>query len=101
MGGPVGGRGAFVAEWPPYDKNTLNGFALFPSFHDPSFIAHACIVETDKDTGIVKVVKEYFPDKSDITRNFGSIMVRSHKKMKLPVSLKNIKNSLLWGFLKF
>ena len=30
---------------------------MFPSFHDPSFIAHACIVETDKDTGIVKVVK--------------------------------------------
>lgn len=57
FGGPVVGRGSFVADWPPYDKNTLNGFALFPSFHDPSFIAHACIVEIDKDTGIVKVVK--------------------------------------------
>ena len=45
--------------------------------------------------GIVKVIKEYFPDKSDITRNFGSIMVRSHKKFKLPVPLKDIKKHRL------
>ena len=45
-----------------------------------------------KIVGIVKVVKEYFPDLSDKTGNFGSIMVRNHKKLKLPVSLKDIKN---------
>jgi predicted RNA-binding protein with PUA-like domain len=44
-----------------------------------------------KIIGIVKVIKEYFPDKNDTTQNFGSIMVRSHKKFKLPVSLKDIK----------
>ena len=44
-----------------------------------------------KIIGTVKVIKEYFPDKNDITQNFGSIMVRSHKKFKLPVSLKDIK----------
>ena len=45
--------------------------------------------------GIVKVTKEYFPDKNDIKQNFGSIMVRSHKKFKLPVSLKDIKKHRL------
>jgi len=48
-----------------------------------------------KVVGIVKVIKKYFADKNDRTGNFGSIMVRSHKKMKLPVSLKNIKKHRL------
>ena len=48
-----------------------------------------------KIVGIVKVIKEYFPDKNDITKNFGSIMVRSHKKFKLPVLLKDIKKHRL------
>ena len=48
---------------------------------------------------IVKVTKEYFPDKNDIKQNFGSIMVRSHKKFKLPVSLKDIRKHRLLGHL--
>ena len=48
-----------------------------------------------KIVGIVKVIKEYFPDKSDTTGNFGSIMVRSLKKFDVPVSLKDIKNHRL------
>ena len=44
-----------------------------------------------KIVGIVKVIKEYFDDKSDSTGNFGSIMVRSYKKFELPVALKDIK----------
>ena len=42
--------------------------------------------------GIAKVTREYFPDKTDTKDNFGSIMVRSHKKFILPVTLKDIKN---------
>ena len=45
--------------------------------------------------GIVKVIKDYFPDKNDKTGNFGSIMVRSYKKFKLPVLLKDIKKHSL------
>ena len=48
-----------------------------------------------KIVGIVKVIKEYFPDKNDITKNFGSIMVQSHKKFNLPVLLKDIKKHSL------
>ena len=44
-----------------------------------------------KIVGIVKVIKKYFGDKNDTTGNFGSIMVRSYKKFKLPVALKDIK----------
>jgi len=45
-----------------------------------------------KIIGIAKVVKEYFPEKNDITQNFGSIMVRYHKKFKVSVSLNDMKN---------
>tara|TARA_B100000700_G_scaffold186828_1_gene205901 strand:- start:2871 stop:3290 length:420 start_codon:yes stop_codon:yes gene_type:complete len=48
-----------------------------------------------KIVGIVKVIKEYFGDKSDITGNFGSILVQSYKKFTLPVTLKDIKNHRL------
>ena len=54
-----------------------------------------------KIIGIVRVIKEYFPDKNDTTQNFGSIMVRSHKKFKLPVSLKNIKKHRSLAFIAF
>ncbi len=49
--------------------------------------------------GLVKVTKEYFPDKKDKTGNFGSIMVRSYKKLKLPVLLKDIKKHRLLAHL--
>ena len=48
-----------------------------------------------KIVGIVIVIKKYFSDKSDITGNFGSIMVRSYKKFELPVALKDIKKHRL------
>ena len=63
------------------------------SLGDFSFFYHTG--KEKKIIGIVKVIKEYFPDKSDISQNFGSIMVRSHKKFKLPVSLKDIKKHRL------
>jgi len=49
--------------------------------------------------GLVKVIKDYFPDKNDKTGNFGSIMVRSYKKLKLPVLLKDIKKHRLLAHL--
>ncbi len=67
------------------------------SIGDKCFFYHTG--KEKKIVGIVKVIKEYFPDKSDSTKNFGSIMVRSHKKIKLPVSLKDIKKQSLLGHL--
>ena len=52
-----------------------------------------------KIVGIGKVIKEFFPDKNDSTRKFGSIMVQSHKSFNTPVSLNDIKNHSLLGHL--
>ena len=52
-----------------------------------------------KIVGIGKVIKEFFPDKKDKTGRFGSIMVRSQKSLKVPVSLNDIKNQRLLAHL--
>ena len=63
------------------------------SKNDKCFFYHTG--KEKKIVGIVKVVKEYFPDLSDKTGNFGSILVQSYKKFTLPVTLKDIKNHRL------
>ena len=48
--------------------------------------------------GIVKVVKEYYPDPTDKTGRFVVVDVKATKKLKNPVSLDQIKeNSNLQG----
>ena len=46
--------------------------------------------------GIVKVVKEYFKDKSDKTNKFVSVIVHAEDKLTKPVTLKEIKNNELF-----
>ncbi len=41
--------------------------------------------------GIVKVVKEYYPDPTDETERFVVVDVKAIKKLKKPVSLEKIK----------
>ena len=43
--------------------------------------------------GIVKVVKEYYPDPTDITGRFVVVVVKATKKLKNPVSLDQIKEN--------
>ena len=43
--------------------------------------------------GIVKVVKEYYPDPTDKTRRFVVVDVKATKKLKNPVSLDQIKEN--------
>ena len=43
--------------------------------------------------GIVKVVKEAFPDPTDKTKRFVAVQVRFEKKLKNPVSLENIRKT--------
>ena len=66
-------------------RNNLKGMGI----NDLCFFYHTG--KEKKIVGIVKVIKKYFGDKNDTTGNFGSIMVRSYKKFKLPVALKDIK----------
>ena len=41
--------------------------------------------------GIVKIVKEYFPDPSDPKKRFGMVKVAAVKKVPFPVKLAEIK----------
>ena len=46
-----------------------------------------------KIVGIVKVIKEYFEDKSDKTNKFVSVIVHAEDELTKPVTLKEIKNN--------
>ena len=78
------------AEW-----NGVRNFQAAKNLRDMKIGDRCFFYHTGKEksiVGIAKVTREYFPDKTDTTDNFGSIMVRSHKKFILPVTLKDIKN---------
>ena len=59
--------------------------------NDLCFFYHSV---TEKSiVGIVKVVKEYYPDPTDITERFVVVDVKATKKLKNPVSLYQIKEN--------
>ena len=57
--------------------------------NDLCFFYHS--VKEKKIIGIVKVVKEYYQDPTDKTKNFVVVDVKIFKKLKKPVSLDQIK----------
>ena len=59
--------------------------------NDLCFFYHSV---TEKSiVGIVKVVKEYYPDPTDKTGRFVVVDVKATKKLKNPVSLEQIKEN--------
>ncbi len=59
--------------------------------NDLCFFYHSV---TEKSiVGIVKVVKEYYPDPTDPTERFVVVDVKATKKLKNPVSLDQIKEN--------
>ena len=58
---------------------------------DLCFFYHS--VKEKKIIGIVKVVKESYPDKTDKTKRFVMINVKTYKKLNKPVSLEEIKGN--------
>ena len=59
--------------------------------NDLCFFYHSV---TEKSiVGIVKVVKEHYPDPTDKTKRFVVVDVKAIKKLKNPVSLDQIKDS--------
>ena len=57
---------------------------------DLCFFYHS--VNEKKIVGIVEVVKEHYPDPTDITNKFVVVDIKTKKKLKNPVSLKQIKS---------
>ena len=83
-----------VSEWDGVRNFQARNFLKEMSLGDLSFFYHTG--KEKRIMGIVKVIKEHFPDKKDKTGEFVSIMVQSYKKFKCPVLLNDIKkNSLL------
>ena len=58
---------------------------------DSCFFYHSNIGK--EIVGIVKVVKEAFPDPTDKLKRFVAVQVRFEKKLDRPVSLENIKKT--------
>lgn len=50
------GRGTFIAPKTPYDESTVTNH-FYPTFHSPSFHAHAVEVEANPDTGEVRLLR--------------------------------------------
>ncbi len=57
---------------------------------DLCFFYHS--VNEKKIVGIVEVVKKHYPDPTDITNKFVVVDIKTKKKLKNPVSLKQIKS---------
>ena len=57
---------------------------------DLCFFYHS--VNEKKIVGIVKVVKEHYPDPTDKSKKFVVVDVAKYKTLKYPVSLEKIKN---------
>lgn len=57
--------------------------------NDLCFFYHS--VKEMQIVGIVKVVKEYYPDPTDITGRFVVVDVKTEKELKYPVTLNQIK----------
>ena len=60
--------------------------------NDLCFFYHS--VKERSVIGIVKVVKEYYPDPTDKTDRFVVVDVKATKKLKNPVSLDQIKENI-------
>ena len=82
-----------VSEWDGVRNFQARNFLKEMSLGDLSFFYHTG--KEKRIMGIVKVIKEHFPDKKDRTGEFVSIMVQSYKKFKCPVSLNDIKKHSL------
>ena len=58
---------------------------------DQCFFYHS--VDEKQIIGIVEVTKEYYPDETDDSGRFVLVDVKTKKKLKKPVTLKEIKSN--------
>ena len=57
---------------------------------DLCFFYHSVLEK--KIVGIVRVVKEFYPDPSDKKNKFVMVDVKIHKKLRIPIKLEQIKD---------
>ena len=81
--------GNLGATWDGVRNYQARGNLAKMKLNDLCFFYHSNIGK--EIVGIVKVIKEAFPDKTDKTKKFLAVQVRFIKKLKRPISLENIK----------
>ncbi|MEM4417860.1 MAG: xanthine dehydrogenase family protein molybdopterin-binding subunit, partial [Nitrososphaerota archaeon] len=57
LGEELVGYSGMVTQFPDYDRDALTGFFYVPSLIEPTYTAHAVLVDVDEETGHVKLIK--------------------------------------------
>ena len=78
-----------VAEWDGVRNHQASNNMKAMKTGDRAFFYHS--VNEKRVVGIVRVVKEYYPDPSDPKGRFGMVDVKAVKPFKHPVTLAEIK----------
>ena len=83
-----GARGCF---WKRLRNYQARNFMKQMKKVDQCFFYHS--VDEKQIIGIVEVTKEYYPDETDDSGRFFLVDVKTKKKLKKPVTLKEIKSN--------
>ena len=80
---------AGVAEWDGVRNHQANNNMKEMTTGDKAFFYHS--IDEKQIVGVLEVVKEHYPDHTDVTGKFGMVDFRALFPLKKPVSLANIK----------
>ena len=80
---------AGVAEWDGVRNHQANNNMKEMTTGDKTFFYHS--IDEKQIVGVLEVVKEHYPDHTDVTGKFGMVDFRALFPVKKPVSLAKIK----------
>ena len=80
---------AGVAEWDGVRNHQANNNMKEMTTGDKAFFYHS--IDEKQIVGVLEVVKEHYPDHTDVTEKFGMVDFKALFPVKKPVSLANIK----------
>ena len=78
-----------IAEWDGVRNHQANNNMKEMTTGDKAFFYHS--IDEKQIVGVLEVVKEHYPDHTDVTGKFGMVDFRALFPVKKPVSLANIK----------
>ena len=84
-------KGPKVCFWKRVRKLQARNYMKQMKKGDQCFFYHS--VDERQIVGVVEVTKEYYPDETDSSGKFVLVDVKTKKKLKKPVTLKEIKSN--------
>ena len=91
MWGSIQKKGAKGCFWKRVRNYQARNYMKQMKKGDQCFFYHS--VDEKQIIGIVEVTKEYYPDETDDSGRFVLVDVKTKKKLKKPVTLKEIKSN--------